>query len=71
MGFRCDITGKHIQGKPHRVVARMRRVIYPPKFNPRGEMIQRGGEGDAIEREINVDPTLTSDQLKAALKQAE
>ena len=66
MGFKCDVTGQHIQSKPKKIVNQIRTTKYdcPAIFDEMGKIV-RGpivSEGWETVREINVDPML--DQAK-------
>ena len=80
MGFRCEISGKHIQGKPLRVIAATREVDYPERFawitqktEGRNETkrvykcIDPGGHGHETVKEILVDSETPKDKLEKFL----
>jgi hypothetical protein len=81
MGFRCEISGKHIQGKPLRVIAQRREVSYPEftinvqvmndagyKKTEKKVCNPGGSRGWEIVKEILVDPNTPESVLEKFLK---
>lgn len=57
MGFRCALTGKHVEHVSPRLVRKYREKTYPKRY--RGKVcIDQGGHGMEIAREYLVDPAV-------------
>ena len=75
MGFRCEVSGKHVQGSPKRVLAQTREKRYPERFRtvkgehgPEYKCIDPGGRGWETVKELLVDPLLPPDKIEKFIK---
>ena len=71
MGFRCQITGNHVQGSPKRILAATRQKIYPVRHGTedgKQVVIDNGGEGWEIMKELIVDPSFPQDKIDKYVK---
>lgn len=64
MGFRCELTGKHVQGKPRKIVIERRERTYHNTFSREGKLHEKTSRGWEIGREIMINPLLEQQEIE-------
>lgn len=54
MSYRCEGCGEVKKGRPNMVVAETRDKVYPTRMNEQNEVIDRGGKGKEIVKEVKL-----------------